>query len=225
MTRSARRLHEALLAAALLWIAVPSFDAGAVPIQITITGEVTDVSSVIAAAFSPGQTMSATFVYDSGTPPVLSPIPTQALYPGTLSGGAFTIDGYAGTSAGGTISVANDDSTFSDRLNFANVGITAASVGTHVPFLFQILLHDSAQLALGTTDLPLTLPGVGAFTEASWMLAFTPVALVGEQTGVRGRLLSVTLTPRAVPEPPQVALLVVAVAAGTLVLRRGGGLA
>lgn len=212
MIRSARRLHEALVAAALLSIAAPFSGAGAVPIQLTVTGEVTAVSAVLGSAFSPGQAMSATFVYDSDTPSVPSLILTQASYPGALLGGSFSIGAYAGSSAGGMINVANDDPTFDDLLAFSNAGIAAASIGTHVPFRFGILLQDIARLALSDTGLPESLPALTAFTERSWILAFTPIALLGfEQTGVRGRLLSLTLVPLTVPEPSVIVLLLLGV--------------
>jgi hypothetical protein len=220
MMRSGRLLHEALLAAALLWIAAPLPDAGAVPIQLTVTGAVTTVSPVLASVFSPGQSMTATFTYDSDTPGVTSLV-SRVTYPGALTGGSFTIGAHVGTSVGGTINVANDDPTFNDRLDFSNVGIAASSVGTHDPFLFRITLEDAAQLALTTTDLPVSLPPLSAFTDRSWILAFTPIALAPfEQTGVSGRLLSATFTPLAVPEPSVIVLLLLAAAMWTLVLSR-----
>jgi hypothetical protein len=214
--RSARPLREALLAAALLWTPFPAAEAAL--FQLTVTGEVTAVSAMLSSAFSAGQPMSATFTYDSDTPSVPSLIITRAGYPGALAGGSFSIGAYAGTTGGGTVNVANDDPTLADRLQFSNSGVAAASVGTHDPFLFQIILQDIAELALAGLDLPESLPALGAFTERSWMLAFTPIALMGfEQTGVSGTLLSVTLTPLSVPEPAVLVLLLLGIAAWRLI--------
>ncbi|MBM3525185.1 MAG: PEP-CTERM sorting domain-containing protein, partial [Alphaproteobacteria bacterium] len=98
--------------------------------------------------------------------------------------------------------------TLNDQIRWLNGGITAASILTHDPFLFDIILADSTQAALSDTLLPLTLPDLSVFTERSWSLAFSPIALAGEQTAVGGRLLSATLTVREVPEPSTLLLLI-----------------
>jgi hypothetical protein len=208
--RPARPLRQALLAAALLW---PFAQAEALLFELTVTGEVTAVSAGLAGAFAVGEPMSATFLYESDTPAAIA-LQTQATYPGALAGGSYSVGDDSGTSSFGNVNVANDDASLADTYTFSNLGIVGTSVGTHVPFMFRITLQDTTGLALGSLDLPESLPALAAFTDRSWLLAFTPVALQGEQTGVRGTLLSAQLTPLAVPEPASIALL----AAGLAVL-------
>jgi hypothetical protein len=205
--------------AALIWAAAPFPAAQAALLQLTVSGEVTFVSGSLAATFSVGQSMSATFTYESSTLPATSLELTRATYPGALSGGSFSIGSYAGTTAGGGMSTANNDTTFADRVRFQNSGIAAASILTHQPFLFDITLTDSTEAALADLTLPQVLPPLADFTQRSWYLAFSPVALLGvDQTRVEGRLLTASVTP-AVPEP-EVATLMLLGALGLLLRRR-----
>ena len=85
-----------------------------------------------------------------------------------LKGGRFIIGTYAGTTAGGNFNKADDDPTFNDRIRFGNDGVTAANLGTHIPFEFEIEIEDASQNAFSDLALPLTLPDLALFTERSW---------------------------------------------------------
>ena len=204
-----------ILCTGLLGSGLVGMPASAFLIELSVTGEVTFVSPItpLPSQFSLGQSMAATFVYDSDTLPVPSLILTRSTYLGALKGGSFIIGTYAGTTAGGTINKADDDPTFNDRIRFGNDGVTAANLGTHIPFEFEIEIEDASQNAFSDLALPLTLPDLALFTERSWALFFTPIALMGfDQTRVEGRLLTATLTTVDVPEPSSVALLAFGVA-------------
>jgi hypothetical protein len=165
--------------------------------------------------------MSATFTYESNTAADISLDPTLATYSGALSGGSFSIGPYAGATAGGSISIANNDPGFADRVRFHNTGVAAASISTHTPFEFAIALTVTAAAALADLSLPEVLPPLADFTQRTWSLAFTPVALLGaDQTRVEGRLLALSVTP-SVPEP-RIATLMLLGALGLLLRRRIG---
>jgi hypothetical protein len=210
-----------LFAAAAIWIAAPLPAAQAALMQLSVSGQVTFVSAALAGSFSVGQSMSATFTYESDTDAGTSLDPTRATYPGALSGGSFSIGTYAGATAGGSISVADNDPTFADRVRFNNTGVAAASILAHHPFLFDIALTDSTAAALADLTLPQVLPPLADFTQRSWFLAFSPIALLDvDQTRVEGRLLTASVTP-SVPEP-RVAALMLLGALGLLLRRRIG---
>ena len=204
---------------AAISVAAPIPAAQAALMQLTVSGQVTFVSTSLAGSFSVGEPMSATFTYESGTGPATSLELTRATYPGALTGGSFSIGAYSGTTTGGSISTANDDATFADRLRFLNNGIVAASIVSHQPFLFDVTLADSNAATLVDLTLPQTLPPLADFTQRSWYLAFTPIALSGiDQTRVEGSLLTASVTP-AVPEPGLATLMLLGVL-GLLLRRR-----
>jgi hypothetical protein len=106
-------------------------------------------------------------------------------------------------------------------VRFHNTGVTAASILTHQPFLFDIALTDSTAAALADLTLPEVLPPLSDFTQRSWFLAFTPIALLDvDQTRVEGRLLTASVTP-SVPEPPVAALMLLGALGLLLRLRIG----
>jgi hypothetical protein len=214
-------------AAALALALLAAAPAQAALVEISVTGVVTFVSPVPALAmqFSVGQPMTASFTYDSDTPEVPSLVLTRATYLGAVTGGSISVGSYSATTSSGRVNTANDDPEFNDRIRFSNFPAAGASFGTHDPLGFLITLADDTMAALGDLDLPLALPALSSFTERSWELTFTPIALLGiEQTRVEGRLLGLTLTvvPGAVPAPPTPALLLAGVAA-LLLARRGAG--
>jgi hypothetical protein len=196
----------AILGTALVWLGTAPAQAALV--ELTVAGEVTEVGSQVASAFTVGQPLSATFTYDSATPAPPSLIPTRQSDANAVTGGGFAIDGYLGGALTGRINMADDDPTLDDQFRLLAF-VTAPSVLTHVPFLFEILLVDAGQAAFSTLDLPLALPGLGAFTERSWQLTFTPITIEGDTNAfVRGRLTELEIGIRAVPGPaPWVLLL------------------
>jgi hypothetical protein len=199
----------AILGVALLWFGTAP--AHAAMVDVTVTGLVTDVGIGVTSVFSIGQSMSATFTYDSASLGIPSLILTRMLYPAAVTGGSFAIDAYLGSVAAGRINLADDDPTLNDRFLLTGVGITAASILTHDPVSFTILLEDASQAAFSSLDLPLALPDLVSFTERSWQLLFTPVPLLGfEPTAfVGGRLTTLEIRVHPVPGPGAALLLLV----------------
>ena len=171
-------------------------------VDLTVTGEVTDVNNVILATqFSVGQTMSATITYNASTPAGTSPISTQRVYLGAITGGNFTIDSYSGTVFNGNINIENDDPTFDDGITLRGFAMGPA-VGSLNPSAFGYIFDDPTQAAINNLALPLTASVYTGFPEQLWGLAFGS-GLGTDPPQVTGILTSIQVTVRenVVPEP------------------------
>jgi hypothetical protein len=209
----------AILGTALVWLGTAPAQAALV--DLTVTGEVTEVGPGVAGAFSVGQSMSATFTYDSETPGPIG-FGTTKTYLGAVVGGGFDIDGYVGNSfPPGRIRMADDDPTVDDQFRL-NAFVTGASVLTHIPVFFDVFLGDATQTAFSSLDLPLTLPDLASLTERRWQLSFTPIPLLDVEpfAFVGGRLTTLEVSIRAVPGP---AAWLLVLAGCALLVRHGRG--
>lgn len=182
-------------------------------IDITVTGVVGEVGSAggFSSVFSVGQSMSASFTYDSNTPgPV--PLTSSKPYPNAVTGGTYAIGTYVGSALSGDINIANDDPTFNDSFRLEAHGLSSPSIPPdHLPAYLAITLEDASKTVFSSLDLPLAL-GLASFGERTWYLQFTPIPLLGVDSNnfVSGRLSTLEITVREVPGPPTVLLVLLA---------------
>lgn len=205
-------------------LAVAPGSSRAIPLQLVVSGVVTEVTPAVNGVFALNDAMSAVYTYDSDTAAQPSLILTQALYSGAITAVDFSIGSFVGGGTGGNVNVENDDPTFHDAVTFRGSGLVSGgtpSIGSHVPITMSVRFFDASDAALGSLALPATTAGLSGFADRRWQLVFSPLPLSGfdPTAAVGGRVTSVEIV---VPEPARGILL-----AGGIVLcaaagRRGG---
>lgn len=206
------RVAVVLVAMALAVGAAPGASR-AVPLQLVVSGVVTEVTPAVSGVFSLNDPMSVVYTYDSDAAAQPSLILTQAVYLGALSAVEFSIGSFVGAGIGGNVNVENDDPTFHDAMTFRGAGLVSGgtpSIGSHDPVTMGLRFFDASDAALGSLALPTTAADLAGFADRTWSLVFSPLPLAGFEpaAAVGGRVTSVAIV---VPEPAAAFLLLAGV--------------
>lgn len=184
--------------------------AAAGPITFDFAGSVTSVVPALSGTFSPGDTFSGSYTFESTTPDA-DPSP-GGFYAGAIIGLTFTIGPYTGTlglCSSGPCDIFVQDNGFGPCASvdcyFLNVIPSGPSVAGVIPTSFQIGLNDFTGLAFSSDALPLTPPDLSLF------LPFFGVNFDSFAFGVEGSITSFTLA-SPVPEPSTLLLLAAGIA-------------
>ncbi|HKY06936.1 MAG TPA: PEP-CTERM sorting domain-containing protein, partial [Candidatus Binatia bacterium] len=199
------------LAIAIL-IAVHYAPAGASPITFSFSGTLVFVDPSLSGTFSPGQTISGTYTFESTTPDSDPGNPNFGGYPGANTNLSFVAGSYTGSFGGPAFNATNVGLSFPGPFDVYQVNIPLAgpNVGSATPFQFALDIRDLDQTALASDALPLTPPDLALFETRAITLIFD------DNSFVVASLDSL----QQVPEPSALFLLVVGIAAGVRSLRR-----
>jgi hypothetical protein len=193
--------------------------------EIRVTGTVDEINGgqALESQFSVGQTMDASFIFESSTAGTNSISPSYYTnYNSAISGDSFNIGTYTGGITGGSITVTDDAPNIGDGFSIrSRVTVHDESLG--IPHSFNIGLEDSEGSALDSQSIPLdTSDLAGLFQDNYWSLTITAaISGFGEPTYVSGALTSVTLNEiSSVPVPPSIFLFATGILGLLLTKRR-----
>lgn len=181
-------------------------------VTYSFEGNVGDIQGS-ANPFSPGQTMSGLFTYDtSTTPSFLDPVNGQ--YSEAITHLSLFVGSYSVTSATGAINILNNNGLLGDSFTISSA-VTGLPLNGSTPVTFNLGLQDFSGLALDSPALG-PLPPSSAFGSTLFSLSFTddpPFPQIPNRFSITGQLTSLTPVPlpaAAVLFPTGLSLLAIA---------------
>jgi hypothetical protein len=192
-------------------VAVHYAPAIASPITFSFSGTLTTVSAPLSGTFSPGQTISGTYTFESTTPDIAPGDPNFGGYFGANTNLSFVAGSYSGSFGGPGFNATSVGLSFGGvDIYQVNIPFTGANVGAATPVQFSLDIRDPDETALASDALLLTPPDLALFEIRAITLLFS------EGSSVIASVDSLQL----VPEPSALLLLAVGIAAGARTLRR-----